>query len=85
MLIFQVLLLNRIIETSHFLSLFYPDKLGDLSELAPGAPALLKGTKVTKLDPTNQKVTLSSGEVIKYGKCLLAPGTAPFQEPLGFN
>ena len=56
-------------------SLFYPDKLGDVTELAPGSPALLKGTKVVKLDPTNQKVTLSTGEVIKYGKCLLAPGT----------
>ena len=54
--------------------MFYPDKLVDISELAPGAPALLKGVKVTKLDPTNQKVTLSTGEVVKYGKCLLAPG-----------
>jgi len=58
-------------------TVFYPDKLVDLSELQPGTPALLKGVRVTKLDPTNQSVTLDDGREFKYGKCLLAPGGEP--------
>lgn len=34
--------------------------------------------KAVKLDPESHEVTLENGEIVSYGKCLLATGSVPF-------
>ena len=46
-----------------------------------GGVSVITGHKVTKLDPSSQQVTLDSGQVLSYGKCLLATGGEPKRHP----
>lgn len=48
-----------------------------LNTLENGGVALLSGKKVVKIDASNKKAFLHSGEVISYDKCLLATGGKP--------
>ncbi len=50
---------------------------GQLPEREHGGIAVLKGRKVTRLDPTSRKAYLDNGAVITYDKCLLATGGTP--------
>lgn len=38
--------------------------------------------EAVKLDPEAHEVTLANGDVVKYGKCLLAAGSIPFTPPI---
>lgn len=68
-------------------NLFYEDeefyvKPSKLPTLTSGGVALLKGKKVTKINPKNSSVTLDDGTEIKYGKCLIATGGEPKNLPV---
>ncbi len=38
--------------------------------------------EAVKLNPTAHEVTLANGEIIEYGKCLIATGSVPFVPPI---
>ncbi|OQV12972.1 Apoptosis-inducing factor 1, mitochondrial [Hypsibius exemplaris] len=60
---------------------FYVDpKL--LSSSENGGVAVLKNTRVTRLDPKEQRVTLQDGREIHYDRCLLATGASPRPLPV---
>lgn len=55
--------------------------LRKLDDYAPRGIELLRGMRATALDPNARTITLASGEMLGFGKCILASGGIP--RPLG--
>lgn len=71
-------------------SLFYAHdefyfNLKQLNESETGGVAVLKGHKVVKIDPYDQYVILDNGQLLKYGKCLIATGSKLIESDLEKN
>ncbi|XP_015930256.1 apoptosis-inducing factor 1, mitochondrial [Parasteatoda tepidariorum] len=56
--------------------------LKEVLERKNGGVAVIRGTKVIKIDPVSQTVYLNNGGEITYEKCLIATGSKPKNIPL---
>lgn len=52
-----------------------------LTERETGGVSIVNNTRLQRLDPDNNSAFLENGQVIKYDKCLLAPGGKPKSLP----
>ena len=71
-------------------SLFYAHdefyfNLKQLQESETGGATVLRGHKVVKIDPIDQYVILDNGQILKYGKCLIATGSKGVRSELEKN
>lgn len=59
--------------------------LEELMKKETGGVSVVRGYKVVKLDPTDQKAYLDNGQVLGYEKCLIATGGKPKNLPVFEN
>jgi len=63
---------------------FYFD-LKQLKESETGGATVLRGHRAVKIDPYDQYVILDNGQILNYGKCLIATGSKGIQSDLEKN